>query len=165
MWLVGMMGSGKTTAGEAAARRLGVPFFDTDRMVVELARLSISEIWSGVGESGFRELERRVVSEVPERGFIAAAGGGAVIDEENREQMRKGRPVVWLRCEPEILARRVDGDEVRPLLDGDEGVVDTLTRLLTERAHWYQDVATDIVETGETEIADVVTEIMKIWKQ
>jgi shikimate kinase len=79
--------------------------------------------------------------------------------------MRKGKPVVWLQCDPEILARRVDGDELRPLLDGDKNVVDTLTRLLAERAHWYQDVATDIVETGETEIADVVTEIMKIWKQ
>jgi shikimate kinase len=165
MWLVGMMGSGKTSAGEAAARLVGVPFFDTDRMVVELARLPVSAIWSGVGEPGFRELERRVVSGVPERGFIAAAGGGAVIARENREQMRKGKPVVWLQCDPEILARRVDGDELRPLLDGDKNVVDTLTRLLAERAPWYEDVATDIVETGNREIADVVAEIVTIWEQ
>lgn len=165
MWLVGMMGSGKTTVGETVARRVGVPFFDTDRMVVELARLPVSEIWSGVGESGFRDLERRVVSHVPERGFIAAAGGGAVIDEENREHMRKDGPVVWLRCDPEILARRVDGEEVRPLLDGDQDVVDTLTRLLAERAHWYQEVATDTVETGDREIADVVADIVRIWEQ
>lgn len=165
MWLVGMMGSGKTTVGEAAARRIGVPFFDTDRMVVELARLPVLEVWSGVGESGFRELERRVLAEVPERGFIAAAGGGAVIAAENREHMRRGKPVVWLRCDPEVLARRVDGDEVRPLLDGDEDVVEILTRLLAERAPWYEDVATDIVETGDKDVPDVVAEIVRIWEQ
>lgn len=165
MWLVGMMGSGKTTCGEAAARQVGVPFFDTDRMVVELARLPIPTIWEGVGEEGFRRLEARAIADVPESGFIAAAGGGAVMAAQNREHMARGGPVVWLRCHPEVLARRVDGGEARPILEGAESVSDVLTKLLDERSPLYEEVATDVVETDRLDIADVVAAIIEIWQR
>lgn len=163
MWLVGMMGSGKSTVGEAAAARIGVRFFDTDRMVVELAHMSLPEIWDGVGEEGFRRLERKAVAAVPDSGCVAAAGGGAVLSEESRDHMRKGAPVVWLRCRPETLAERVDGLGGRPLLDGVGPVADRLSQILAGRARLYEEVATDIVDTDARDIDDVVSEVVEIW--
>ncbi len=165
MWLIGMMGSGKTTCGEAAARHVGVPFFDTDQMVVELAGLPIPAIWDRVGEEGFRRLEARAVADVPESDFIGAAGGGAILSAENREHMARGAPVVWLRCHPDVLARRVDGDHARPLLDGSEDVIDALTRLLAERSPLYEEVATDVVDTDLGPVSAVVTELIEIWQR
>lgn len=163
MWLVGMMGSGKSTVGELAASRIGVRFFDTDRMVVELAHMSLPEVWDGVGEEGFRRLERRAVATVPDSGCVAAAGGGAVLSKQNRDHMSRGGPVVWLRCRPETLAERVEGLGGRPLLEGAEPVADRLSEILAVRARLYEEVATDVVDTDAREIADVVTEVVEIW--
>lgn len=164
MWLVGMMGSGKSTVGEAAAARVGVRFFDTDRMVVELAHMSLPEIWDGVGEDGFRRLERKAVAAVPDSGCVAAAGGGAVLSEENRDHMRKGVPVVWLRCRPETLAERVEGLGGRPLLEHAGPVADRLSAMLADRARLYEEVATDVVDTDVLDVADVVSEVVEIWR-
>lgn len=163
MWLIGMMGSGKTTVGRQVAARVGVPFYDTDEMVVEIARMPINAIWEGVGEEGFRELERRAVADVPDTGFIAAAGGGAVIDSRNRAHMAKDGPVVWLRCKPEVLAARVRGDDSRPLLSSRSSPEDLLTGLVEERRELYSETATDVVDTDDLGIADVVSAVIDIW--
>lgn len=165
MWLIGMMGSGKTTVGRQAAARVGVPFYDTDQMVVEIAHMPISAIWESVGEQGFRELERRAVDHVPDSGFIAAAGGGAVIDERNRAHMAKNGAVVWLRCEPEVLAGRVGGDGSRPLLSSNSSPEDLLAELLEERSALYSDTATDVIDTGDLDIEQVVSAVIDIWER
>lgn len=165
MWLIGMMGSGKTTVGRKAAAQVGVPFYDTDEMVVEIAHMPISAIWEGVGEEGFRELERRAVDHVPDSGFIAAAGGGAVIDERNRAHMAKDGPVVWLRCTPELLAARVGGDGSRPLLPSRSSPVDLLSGLLEERKTLYTDAATDVIDTDDLDIEQVVSAVVEIWER
>lgn len=165
MWLIGMMGSGKTTVGRQAAARVGVPFYDTDEMVVEIAHMPISAIWEGVGEEGFRELERRAVDRVPDSGFIAAAGGGAVIDDGNRAHMAKDGPVVWLRGTPEVLAGRVGGDGSRPLLSSPSSPEDLLAGLLEERSALYSDTATDVIDTDDLDIAQVVSAVIDIWER
>ncbi|MFP4073252.1 MAG: shikimate kinase [Actinomycetota bacterium] len=165
MWLIGMMGSGKTTVGRKAAARVGVPFYDTDDMVVEIAHMPISAIWEGVGEEGFRELERRAFDHVPDSGFIAAAGGGAVIDERNRAQMMKDGPVVWLRCTPETLAARVGGDDSRPLLSSRSSPEDLLAGLLEERSALYSDTATDVIDTDDLDVEQVVFAVIDIWER
>lgn len=165
MWLIGMMGSGKTTVGRQVATRVGVPFYDTDQMVVEIARMPISAIWEGVGEEGFRELERRAVDHVPDSGFIAAAGGGAVIDERNRAHMAKDGPVVWLRCTPEVLAGRVSGDGSRPLLSSGSSPEDFLAGLLEERGALYSNAATDVIDTDDLDIEQVVSAVIAIWER
>lgn len=163
MWLIGMMGSGKTTVGRQAAARVGVPFYDTDQMVVEIARMPIAVIWEGVGEDGFRELERRAVDHVPDSGFIAAAGGGAVIDARNRAHMANDGPVVWLRCTPEVLADRVRGDSSRPLLSSQSSPQDLLAGLSDERSDLYSKTATDVVDTDDLDIEEVVSAVIDIW--
>jgi shikimate kinase len=110
MWLVGMVGSGKSTVGTAAAQILGVPFFDTDSMVEASAGRGIPEPWGSDGEREFRDLERVAVSSVPKGRCIAAAGGGAVIDPLNRQRM-SGDRVIWLQT------RRVHHEAVQHVVE------------------------------------------------
>lgn len=165
MWLIGMMGSGKTTVGRLAASRLGVAFYDTDEMVVESAKMPISDIWDQAGEEQFRELERAAVARIPVSGFIAAAGGGAVLDPSNRVHISAGGPVVWLRCDPVTLARRLQDDGTRPLLT-DEGPTDELLGTILERRdEIYASVATDTIDTDGRDVDEVVAAVIDIWQR
>lgn len=165
MWLVGMMGSGKTTVGTEVAARVGVRFYDTDRMVEETAGMPVEAIWDGVGENGFRDLERRVIAAVPVSGFVAAAGGGAILSVENRAHMSRGRPVVWLRASPDDLAKRLEGDGSRPLLTDGISPRARLAELLAERSDLYSRVATHIVDTDDRDLEDVVSDVVEIWQR
>lgn len=163
MWLIGMMGSGKTTVGERVAAVVGAPFYDTDVMVEEMAGMSVAETWEQVGEVGFREMEHRAVAAVPSSGAVAAAGGGAVLDPVNRQNMRSGGRVVWLRCTPELAAKRVGSDPTRPLLNGDMPVEDRLAVILEERSGVYSSVATDLVDTDNRSVDEVVSDVVRMW--
>jgi len=162
MWLIGMMGSGKTTVGEEVALRVGWPFYDTDRMITEMTGKSISSIWADVGEAGFRVLERQAVAAVPASDCVAAAGGGSVLDPENREKMADGGPVVWLRCGPRQLAFRVQPGHGRPLLEGHSPSEEALAEILEQRTGVYLAAATHIVDTDDRRLSDVVEEVMEI---
>lgn len=164
MWLVGMMGSGKTTVGEAVAHRIEVPFFDTDSMVTEMARLPIPAIWDGVGEEGFRRLENAVVATIPESDVVVAAGGGAVLSTQSRERMTQDGLVVWLRGSPKSLAKRIAGRGERPLLEKGD-ITETLARILEERSPLYEQVATHIIDTDDRTIEDVVSAVVEVWEQ
>jgi shikimate kinase len=105
--LVGLMGAGKTTVGQACAARLGRAFVDTDDLVVTLAGVPFDEIWRDGGEPRFRELERAAVADAcasPDP-LVIACGGGAVLDPDNRARLRAAGVVVWLRAPVDVLAR------------------------------------------------------------
>jgi shikimate kinase len=119
--LVGLMGAGKTTVGEACASRLGRPFVDTDDVVATLAGAPIDEIFATRGEAAFRDIERNAVADVcasPEP-LVVACGGGVVVDAENRKRLRDAGVVIWLRAPVDVLAARVGDGASRPLLAGD----------------------------------------------
>lgn len=162
MWLVGMMGAGKTSVGRLVAERLGVPFYDTDDAVVATAGRTIVDIWSEEGEDGFREMERDAIAKAPP-GAVAAAGGGAVLDAENREVMRSRPPVIWLRARPETLSRRVGAAHDRPLLDTVSSRVQGLQRILETREAAYQAAATHVIDTDGRDIEDVAREVTGLW--
>lgn len=162
MWLIGMMGSGKSTVGPLVAQELGLAFYDTDLLITRRAGMSIPEIWQRLGEKRFRELERDAVSSVPSES-VAAAGGGAVLDEANRETMASSPPVVWLRTRPETMARRVGDGEGRPLLasaDAEERLAD----ITTQRSDLYLRLATHIVDTDALSADHVAAEVVSIWR-
>src|SRR5437764_13910508 len=116
MWmsivLIGYRGSGKSTIGRKLADRLWQTFVDTDELIVRKAGKSIREIFEQHGEPEFRDLEAEVVQEVSALAdHVIALGGGAPMREANRELLRAaGHKIVYLRCEPEALLRRIQTD-------------------------------------------------------
>ncbi|MBN1826288.1 MAG: shikimate kinase [Candidatus Eisenbacteria bacterium] len=146
--LVGMMGAGKSTAGPLLAVRLGVPFFDLDRRIAEECGRSVTAIIRDDGEERFREREASLLAELLRRpAGVIAAGGGAVLGEENRRALRDWGRVVYLRAAPETLAARLTlaGITERPLLDGG-APLEALRKILETRAPLYEE-ADRIIDT------------------
>jgi len=125
--LVGMPGGGKSTVGKQLARQIGVPFVDSDHEIEQRIGGSIRQFFEQHGEEAFRDLETEVVAELLARpgDRVLATGGGAVLRERNRELLRDGATVLYLRSTPEDLFRRLKHDTTRPLLQ----VRDPLARL------------------------------------
>ncbi|MGC9368835.1 MAG: shikimate kinase [Paracoccaceae bacterium] len=115
--MVGMMGAGKTAVGTALARRLEVPFLDSDEEIVKAANMSIAEIFQRDGEAFFREKETQVIGRLleEERGVLST-GGGAFLSERNRSMISEKGVSVWLKADLEILWNRVRHRDTRPLL-------------------------------------------------
>lgn len=154
--LIGLSGAGKSTVGPLAARALGLPFVDTDRMIEAQAGAPISAIFAERGEAAFRRLEAEVVRRtLSGPRAVVSLGGGAILDAESRRLVWERAVVVWLRADPGVLARRLaaaSGEE-RPLLAGDrEG---RLRALLREREAVYAcaHVRIDTTDTPPKEVA------------
>jgi shikimate kinase len=151
--LVGFMGAGKTTVGEALARLLGWEFADMDRLVERRAGVTVAEVFRERGEPGFRAEERAVAEEVAKRTrCVVAAGGGAFAQPETREILRRGAVTVWLRCDLDTLLARVGGGgDVRPLA----GSRETMRALLSERESSYRlaDMAFETSEAAPEQVA------------
>jgi shikimate kinase len=164
LWLVGMMGSGKTTVGEIIARRTGVEFIDTDSLIEAELDRPISSVWATEGEDAFRAVESERIRRVVAAGHdsVVATGGGVVIQPGNIELMRSSGTVVWLQADPDQLASRVAGSDDRPLLAGwsDE---ERLAALLADRAEAYAIAAHHRVETGSKQPEEIAREVMVLW--
>ena len=140
--LVGLSGSGKSSIGRRIAVLLERPFHDADDVIEQRAGRTVRGIFAADGEPAFRELEAEVMSDLlgAEPPSVIAAGGGAVVTESTRKLLQQDDVfVVWLTAAPAFLASRTGKKAHRPLLDGDP--VEALTRLLSERAAWYEEVA------------------------
>lgn len=119
--LVGMMGAGKSSVGWRLARKLGIPFSDTDQEVEKAAGCSVADIFETWGEKAFRDAERRIIKRLLEGPIqIVSTGDGAFFDEESRALVKENAISLWLRADPEILYERVIRRDTRPLLfEGD----------------------------------------------
>jgi shikimate kinase len=165
LFLVGMMGSGKSTIGRRCAAKLGRPFVDTDDLVVTLAGMPVAEIFATRGEAAFRAFEKQAVGDItasPEP-HVVATGGGAVLDPDNRRRLRDAGVVVWLRASVDALSRRVGDGARRPLLAGDPRAA--LTRLETTRAAAYEAVAHLQVDTTDRDIDAVVNAVLDAFAE
>jgi shikimate kinase len=148
IFLIGMMGAGKTTAGRLLARRLGWRFIDTDHEIETRCGVGIPVIFEIEGEAGFREREARVVEEFTAlEGIVLATGGGVVLRAENRNRLAARGTVIYLHAPPEALYRRVRNDRNRPLLAA-EDPLGRLRELYTVRDPLYREIADFVVETG-----------------
>jgi shikimate kinase len=157
-----MMGAGKTTIGRRLARRLSRPFIDSDQQVELRTGRTVREIFESDGEPAFRVLEADALEEAldtPSPSVIAAAGG-TVLSEANRDRMRAGGTVVWLRADPDTLARRVRAGGHRPLLADDPAQV--LRDLDAARRDLYGEVAHVVIDTTERVPDEVVDELVKV---
>lgn len=158
--LVGMPGSGKSTVGRHLARRLVLPFFDSDHLIEQRLGRSIREYFAEAGEDAFREREQETIAELA-RGpdAVVATGGGAVLREANRQALRAAGQVIYLRSTPEELYRRLRHDTQRPLLQ----VADPLGKLramYAERDPLYRETAHFQIETGRPSVPTLVNMIV-----
>ena len=160
IFLVGMPGSGKSTVGRQLARRLRLPFFDSDHVIEERLGCSIREYFAQAGEEAFRDLEQQVLSELAQGSdAVIATGGGAVLREANRRCLHESGKVVYLRSTPEDLYRRLRHDTQRPLLQ----VADPLAKLRSlyaERDPLYRATSHFPIETGRPSVATLVNMIV-----
>lgn len=158
--LVGLPGSGKSTVGRQLARRLGLPFTDTDHAIEQRIGCSIREFFDREGEAAFRDIEEEVIRELTEAGrAVLATGGGAVLRAANREQLRRTGCVIYLRSPPEELFRRLRHDSQRPLLQ----VADPLQKLRAlydERDPLYRETCHYVIETGRPSVSTLVNMVM-----
>lgn len=126
LYLIGMMGAGKTTVGRQLAKRLDRRFVDADHEIEARTGVAVATIFEIEGEAGFRKREAQVIADLAQtRGLVVATGGGAVLDPQNRSAMRESGLVVYLEAAPKLLYERTRHDRNRPLLR----VVDPLAKL------------------------------------
>jgi shikimate kinase len=158
--LVGLPGSGKSTVGRHLARRLSLPYFDSDHVIERRIGCSIREYFEREGEQRFRDLEGEVIDELTSLpSAVISTGGGSVLRSENRQHLRERGQVVYLRSHPEELYRRLRHDTKRPLLQ----VADPLQRLrdlYAERDPLYRETAHYIIETGRPSVNTLVNMIV-----
>ena len=152
VFLVGMMGAGKTTVGRLLARRLKRAFFDSDHEVERRCGVKIAVIFDIEGEAGFRAREAQAIAEIAAlEGIVLATGGGVVLAAENRRLLAEHGTVVYLRATPEHLYERVRQDRNRPLLaTGDP--LERLRALYREHDSLYREVADLVIDTGRQSV-------------
>lgn len=135
--LVGLMGAGKTTVGRRLANALQLPFADADAEIVKAAGQSIEEIFAERGECEFRRGERQVISRLLAGPVhVLATGGGAFIDARTRALMKERAISIWLKAPLDVLMRRVEKRDTRPLLKEDDPRA-VMARLMAERYPIY----------------------------
>jgi shikimate kinase len=168
LYLIGMMGTGKTTVGKLLAQQLAYRFVDTDEIISQAAKKSINQIFAEAGEETFRQLESDVLAQVCAYTKLAiATGGGIVLRRENWGYLHHGL-IVWLDAPVDLLYTRLVEDTTRPLLQ-DPDPQGKLRSLLTQRTPLYSQADLRItVNEGETpeQIADkVIATIPSVLKQ
>ncbi len=163
--LIGLPGSGKSTVGRQLARRLSLPFIDSDAEIEKRLGCSIREYFGREGEAGFRNVEQAVITDLCAAHNMAATaavlstGGGTVLREVNRTTLRANGHVVYLRSSADDVFKRLRHDRNRPLLQvGDP--LQRLRDLYTERDPLYRETAHYVVETGRPSVAALVNMIV-----
>jgi shikimate kinase len=158
--LIGMPGGGKSTVGRQLARRLDLPFADSDQHIERRIGCSIATFFEHEGEARFREIEAEVLRDLLDGNpRVVATGGGIVLREENRELLQNRSVVIYLRSTPEELFRRVRHDVRRPLLQV-ENPLARLRELNASRDSLYRETAHYVIETGRPSISTLVNMIL-----
>jgi shikimate kinase len=159
IFLVGLMGAGKTTVGKILAQHLGKQFVDCDREIETRSGASIPLIFEIEGEAGFRRRESRILQELAARdNLVLATGGGAVLSEENRGLLANTGTVIYLRASVHELWLRTRRDKNRPLLQGTDAR-SKLKTLHAERDPLYRQVADIIVDTSSQSVRMLVLQV------
>lgn len=161
VYLVGPMGSGKTTIGQRLAGKLGLDFFDSDHEIEARTGASINLIFDIEGESGFRERETRMLRELTAReGVLIATGGGAVLADVNRGLLRSTGTVVYLKTPVRKQLNRLRRDRSRPLLQTRERA-EKLEELAAIRNPLYEEVADLVFPARSGSIEKTVQKICR----
>lgn len=162
IYLVGFMGSGKSTVGKELAYKLNRELIDMDYTIEQKQGKTIKEIFESEGEEAFRQLETNLVIELQDqKGKIISTGGGVVMRQENVDAMKAGGKVIFLHAKEEQLFKFLKYDKKRPLLQGDD-YKDKIRSLLAKRESFYMNAADMIIQCTGKNIQEITREIMDL---
>ena len=162
--LAGFMGTGKTAVGKALAKRLGMKFVDMDDVIEEREEMKISDIFEKKGEPHFRHAEKMVAKDIAiQSGLVVAAGGGAMIDEENVKDLKSSGVIFCLVATPDKIFERVQGHIHRPLLNVSDPK-EKIAELMAKRAQYYAraDYRVDTTDLSVNEVVDKIAQHLKV---
>ena len=164
IFIVGPMGSGKSTVGKIISDELFLNFFDTDDEIESRTGASIDWIFDLEGEEGFRKRESSILEEmVKQNSIVLSTGGGIILSDSNREMLSSRGTVFYLSTPISVQLERTSKDKDRPLLkNGDPEEI--LTRLQKERKDLYESVSDHVIETEIKSSQEVASEIINFVK-
>lgn len=164
LYLIGMMGAGKSSTGATLAQTLGYQFFDTDAVIEAAAGQSIANMFATQGEAAFRQLETKVLAELSAyRRLVIATGGGIVTHQHNWSYLHHGI-VVWLDVPLAVLQERLAEDTGRPLLQGQDWQT-KLTTLLAERQSLYAQADVQVTIGAEDDVEAIAARTLALIDQ
>lgn len=160
--LIGFMGSGKSSVGDALAKRLSYHFSDTDKLLEKKAGQTISQIFNDYGEEYFRNMETELLEDMQNtlENTVLSTGGGMPLREQNSTLLRKLGYVIYLKTSKEITLKRLKGDRTRPLLQGDD-IGDKVDKLINIRDPIYTKIAHKTIVTDDKTINQIVAAIIE----
>ncbi len=164
IYLIGLMGAGKTTIGKQLAKSLKFPFYDSDKSIEANTGVDIPTIFEFEGEEGFRDREQKMIQKLTQlRGIVLATGGGAILREENRNALKNSGFVVYLQCSIDRILERTRRDTQRPLLKTENPKL-RLEQLFEQREPLYLECSDFKVDTGILKSKTVVSFILEAYQ-
>jgi len=162
IYLIGMMGSGKSTISKDLSKKLKYKCLDTDELIVEKSKFkSIPEIFEKKGESYFRKLEAKSLNYFEnKKEYVVATGGGIILDKKNVEKMKKNGIIIYLYASIKILAKRIKVSKGRPLLEK-SNIENKLTDIFDKRQSKYKEASDLKIDTNKLNKIETVNEIIK----
>jgi shikimate kinase len=165
IYLVGPAGSGKTAVGRQLARDAGLKFLDSDREIEKRTGVEISYIFEREGESGFRQREKDMISELSAlQGVVVATGGGAILARANRKRLAESGTVVYLKTGVNELLRRTSRSRKRPLLNN-SNPRKVLEEMAAVRGPLYEDIADLSIDTSNKRVRTVAGQLKELLKK
>jgi shikimate kinase len=162
IYLIGLMGSGKTTLGKILSKKLDKQFYDSDHVIEEKLGVDVPMIFEYEGEAGFREREKDSLKElVSKKNIVLATGGGIILSKSNRDLLSENGIVIYLKSNQKDLIKRMKNDKTRPLLKNGN-IEEIIKKLCNEREPLYEGIADFEIMTKNKRIHEVVNEIITI---
>ncbi len=159
IFLIGYMGTGKSTVAAFISKEYGLDVMEMDEMLVQKEKMSISDIFRTHGEEYFREVETNLLKEICMlTNQVVSCGGGVVLRSQNIEEMKRCGTIVLLSASPETILERVKEDGSRPLLQGNKNLA-FITDMLEQRRPKYEGAADIVVQTDGKSVSNICKEI------
>ena len=166
LYLIGFMGTGKSSIGKLLAEQLEYTFIDTDSVIEEQEGMTISKIFRIKGEVSFREMEKRVLKRLTEeysrKGFVMSTGGGMPCSSENLNYMRQNGKLIYIKSNIDNIIERVNKSNTRPIIQRLEKTGDVkggMEALLNKREHYYMQADITVTNTKKDDTAEIVKRI------
>lgn len=159
IFLIGFMGSGKSTIAKLLSKETSRELVEMDETIEAEENMTINEIFEKYGETYFRDLESQLIERIAQKGgAVVSCGGGAVLREENIENMKKNGKIIYLSATPETIYERVRFSTNRPLLNGNMNV-EYISQLMQKRLPMYENAADEIIDVNQKGKGEIVIEI------